>query len=239
MDSSLIKPKEEDIKFECQICISQIDNDRDAFPLINCEHLFHKKCLEQYLKTEVSQSKCPLTCCDPKCRKELAAKDLKGLLSRKDYESFQNYSLQQALSKQGDVSWCPTPNCNYAFVFDRARDSEDFKCIKCKKEYCLDCKSDAHKKQSCEEFKRNRDPNLLDKAFESFVKGSKFKQCPKCTMWVEKTDGCNHMRCRCGTEFCYVCGGYYMRCACVNGGRAAGAINPLRNMHNSQNCRNQ
>ena len=46
MDSSLIKPKEEDIKFECQICISQIDNDRDAFPLINCEHLFHKKCLE-------------------------------------------------------------------------------------------------------------------------------------------------------------------------------------------------
>lgn len=94
MDAALIKPKEEDLKFECQICMSQIDNDNEAFPLINCQHIFHQECMKQYLKTEVSQSKCPLNCCDPKCRKELAAKDLRTLLSRKDYESFQNYSLQ-------------------------------------------------------------------------------------------------------------------------------------------------
>ena len=41
MDSAVIKPREEDLKFECQICMSQIENDNEAFPLINCEHIFH------------------------------------------------------------------------------------------------------------------------------------------------------------------------------------------------------
>lgn len=194
-----------------------MEKDKGAFSFTNCEHILHEECLKQYLKTEISESKSPLTCCDPQCRKQLSEKDIKFLLSLKDYESYHNYTLQQALSKQKDISWCPTPNCNYAFVFDITIDGKDFKCIKCKKEYCLNCKSDAHKNQSCEEFKQNRDPNLLDQAFEEFVRGSKYKQCPKCTMWVEKTTGCNHMKCRCGTEFCYICGGFYKRCFCVNG----------------------
>lgn len=33
------------------------------------------------------------------------------------------------------------------------------------------------------------------------------KQCSKCKYWVHKSDGCDHMTCRCGHEFCYICGG--------------------------------
>jgi hypothetical protein len=31
-------------------------------------------------------------------------------------------------------------------------------------------------------------------------------QCPSCGLWVSKTGGCNHMTCRCGGQFCYLCG---------------------------------
>ncbi len=41
-----------------------------------------------------------------------------------------------------------------------------------------------------------------------FALGSekKWKQCPTCLNMVEKSDGCNHMDCVCGVEFCYRCG---------------------------------
>jgi len=35
----------------------------------------------------------------------------------------------------------------------------------------------------------------------------RLRQCPKCKFWVEKTDGCDAMHCRCNLVFCYQCGG--------------------------------
>lgn len=35
------------------------------------------------------------------------------------------------------------------------------------------------------------------------------QRCPQCRFWVEKSKGCNHMRCRCGKEFCHLCGADY------------------------------
>lgn len=34
----------------------------------------------------------------------------------------------------------------------------------------------------------------------------KWKQCPTCLNMVERSEGCNHMDCVCGVEFCYRCG---------------------------------
>lgn len=34
-------------------------------------------------------------------------------------------------------------------------------------------------------------------------------KCPGCRMRVNKIDGCNHISCVCGTEFCYRCGERY------------------------------
>lgn len=36
-----------------------------------------------------------------------------------------------------------------------------------------------------------------------------WRQCPTCLVMVEKTDGCNHVECVCGVDFCYVCGDLY------------------------------
>ncbi|KAK5116096.1 hypothetical protein LTR85_009378 [Meristemomyces frigidus] len=33
-----------------------------------------------------------------------------------------------------------------------------------------------------------------------------WQKCPHCSIWVEKTDACNHMTCLCGGQFCLVCG---------------------------------
>ncbi|VDK58196.1 unnamed protein product [Gongylonema pulchrum] len=33
----------------------------------------------------------------------------------------------------------------------------------------------------------------------------RLKKCPACRNFCERLDGCNHMVCICGVEFCYVC----------------------------------
>ena len=34
----------------------------------------------------------------------------------------------------------------------------------------------------------------------------KIKQCPECCMNIEKQGGCNHIHCRCGSHWCWICG---------------------------------
>ncbi|KAH6908859.1 hypothetical protein BKA70DRAFT_254278 [Coprinopsis sp. MPI-PUGE-AT-0042] len=45
----------------------------------------------------------------------------------------------------------------------------------------------------------------------------KTKVCPGCQARIEKSEGCNHMICRCGTQMCYGCGGLYNACTCRYG----------------------
>jgi len=35
------------------------------------------------------------------------------------------------------------------------------------------------------------------------------KKCPSCQVWLEKTEGCNHMECRCGAHICWKCMGVF------------------------------
>lgn len=45
----------------------------------------------------------------------------------------------------------------------------------------------------------------LDEASAAFIQESS-KPCPQCGVHIHKTDGCNHMTCRCRCEFCWLCG---------------------------------
>ena len=60
---------------------------------------------------------------------------------------------------------------------------------------------------TCKEYQVSNNYSEDDLKFENFVKGANFKQCPKCSYWVERALGCSTMTCKCGTEFCYDCGG--------------------------------
>ena len=72
-----------------------------------------------YLKTQISESKFPLVCPDLTCKVEISDLDLKELLSDTDYGKFSTFSLSNAVDMQKDLSWCPSADCKYAFVFDK------------------------------------------------------------------------------------------------------------------------
>lgn len=118
----------------------------------------------------------------------------------------------------GNISWCPTAGCTAVFEFDEALDN--YRCPACKKHYCLKCRCQYHTGMSCAEYRITNSFDKNDEKFLHFVKGAKFKQCPKCNFWVERNKGCSTMSCKCGQEFCYDCGG--TGCphgSCSNSGR--------------------
>ena len=63
---------------------------------------------------------------------------------------------------------------------------------------------------------KNRKLPEEDIKFVEFATRAKYKQCLQCKYWVEKNrEGCNHILCRCGFEFCYMCGSNYEdNCEC-------------------------
>jgi len=50
------------------------------------------------------------------------------------------------------------------------------------------------------------DPGELDAALVTWRAGTDAAQCPGCKVLIERKGGCEHMTCKCGTEFCYLCG---------------------------------
>jgi len=42
-----------------------------------------------------------------------------------------------------------------------------------------------------------------------FVKEENVTRCPSCKQGIQKNGGCDHVKCRCGSEFCFACGADY------------------------------
>ncbi|KAL6067205.1 X-linked retinitis pigmentosa GTPase regulator isoform X1 [Balamuthia mandrillaris] len=194
---------------ECPVCMDDVEYG-DAHSLARCHHTYCKLCLQQYFMTKVSSKEFPILCPDPKCKTEVLPTDAKAVLDQDSLDKFERFSLSAMVEKNQDMySCCPTPGCSYVFVWMKG-DDPHFRCEKCRKHYCLSCKTEWHKELSCLQMRRSAEWALLnmkaDALFEELVTGRKYKQCPECRFWVGKSVGCNSMSCRCGTHFCYACG---------------------------------
>ena len=84
-------------------------------------------------------------------------------------------------------------------------------CLNCQLEICMHCKVKWHGELTCDEYmalpEESRDPD--DMALHALLKKSKWQRCPLCQAGVERTQGCNHIKCTCGGEICYACGSVY------------------------------
>ncbi|KAF7189660.1 putative E3 ubiquitin-protein ligase ARI10 [Pseudocercospora fuligena] len=76
---------------------------------------------------------------------------------------------------------------------------------------CIECKKAAHAGECSE------DPD--EKKLRERAREEGWKICPRCRTVIEKAEGCNHITCACGAEFCYLCGEEYddggRTCWCV------------------------
>lgn len=192
--------------FKCPICIETLSRE-DVFIVSTCLHEFCRPCIAEHINTQISAQCFPILCpccnrTDPDC--ELSQQDLSILLETEDYERYLRSTLSLHISQTPSILSCPQPDCQGAA--EVIPPETNFICPCCGFSTCVSCKVQWHSGQTCEQYQEWREENAhADERTSNLISELGFQMCPTCQNAVEKSEGCNHMTCRCGTHFCYVC----------------------------------
>lgn len=145
------------------------------------------------------------------------------------------YQLQRYLQHAPDIFWCTMPGCHHAIVQLPSAEHQEcsqehrsawrslkacwkkeegrfcfgrhFPCEACGAEHCRLCgrawqhEDYTHDNLSCDEFAAGLQILTRVPAMPAHM-----HNCPRCSTLIQKDGGCNHMTCRCGHQFCWICG---------------------------------
>jgi len=178
--------------------------------LPNCNHVFCEDCLINYLKFEittgkVSSIKCPLEVCLLPITESYITNILEPR-SQSILIKYRKFKVDFEVLSDPNKKWCIRANCNTWLLKNPL--SNHLICPKCNQEFCFLCNNAWHENKSCEE--------AIDEDYLKYEAEVMVKHCPKCDWKIEKNEGCNHMHCRCGHHFCWLCLGDYENGYCVN-----------------------
>ncbi|KAJ0265970.1 ATP-dependent RNA helicase DEAH12 [Hirschfeldia incana] len=202
-EGSSLGGKAHDVEVECPICLSEVE---DGYSLEGCSHLLCKACLLEQLEASMRNFDAfPIICSHVDCGAPIVLADLRALLSQEKLDELFRASLSSFVTtSDGKFRFCPTPDCPSIYRVAGPQDSEErFICGACNSEICTRCHLEYHSYITCERYKLfKEDPDM---SLKDWAKGKNVKECPFCKSTIEKSEGCNHLLCRCGNHICWVC----------------------------------
>ncbi|CAL1708948.1 unnamed protein product [Somion occarium] len=180
-------------------------------------HPYCAGCLQSYIMTKLdpegdgsgnpSMVVFPLRC--PECSLSEWADGIPDdvaarVLSEKNMTTWHHQKLLDSLPRH----YCPNPRCSALVQLHDDPDEPQAQCPACSTLMCVPCRVVWHQDLSCEEYQAlpldERSPE--DQQALQLMKAQNWRRCPKCAFIVELSVGCNHITCRCRTEFCFKCG---------------------------------
>eukprot|EP00959_Pyramimonas_sp_CCMP1952_P282176 5897859-Pyramimonas_sp.AAC.1 len=158
---------------------------------LTCNHTYCYECIAMLCLTALRDEQLlPVKCCGTELPREVVSR----ALDEKQLQALDAATREHACQ---DRMYCP--NCS-KFIgergcFDKARRT----CDTCGGLYCASCGDEWHA-GVC----RHDRPDELELRTVAAEEG--WQQCSQCKRIVERSEGCNHMACKCGYQFCYNCG---------------------------------
>ncbi|KAI3603876.1 ibr finger domain protein [Moniliophthora roreri] len=194
-----------------------------------CGHHFCQSCFETLLRTTITnETFFPPWCCGQDRRIDIeqitsVPSSGEGILTINDDLWFQLRAKSREYAvAPSERTYCPNPRCSiFLGSITQLKDEVEGSrrtssrltstCLSCTTSFCLECKRMAHPGKDCEI--EDFDDSMEE--LRKLAKEEKWQTCHGCKELVEKTSGCNHIVCRCKTEFCYACGGLWAEpCVC-------------------------
>ncbi|KAK9168970.1 hypothetical protein Syun_001110 [Stephania yunnanensis] len=211
----------------CSICLEDIVVGQ-MFSIDGCLHRYCFSCMKQHVEVKLLNGVVP-RCPHEKCNSKLDIHNSKKFLSPELVDKMMLLLKEESIPVTEKI-YCPVPLCSMLMskkealecvkgVAAGANQSGIRKCIKCDALFCINCMVPWHKNMNCRDYKRlNPHPNAEDAKLKSLANQKLWRQCVKCSHMIELAEGCYHITCRCGYEFCYTCGASWIKkeptCSC-------------------------
>ncbi|KAH8810786.1 hypothetical protein F5884DRAFT_698809 [Xylogone sp. PMI_703] len=164
-----------------------------------CSHEYCYTCLQNLFQASVAdESLFPPRC----CQQEIQVETVRIFLKSDFVEHFHQKKIEYETPNR---TYCHSSTCS-AFIHPNHITGEIATCPSCSLTTCTTCKAEAHKGDCPKDAP-------LQQVLE-IAKDKHWQRCYACWRVIELEHGCNHMTCRCGAEFCYVCGEKWKTCNC-------------------------
>jgi IBR domain, a half RING-finger domain/RING-type zinc-finger len=189
----------------CPICYDEVSHP----VLLGCGHMYCTACIRHYLTAAADTKSFPLACMgdEDKCRVTIPIPIIQKFLVPQQFNQLINVAFTTYLDHHPqNFRYCPTPDCDQIY---RCNVDTALKCPSCFVTVCSACHEEAHDGMTCAERKLHNDPAEQDRLNETWASARGVKKCPSCQVWIEKTEGCNHMTCNCGAHICWKCMGVF------------------------------
>lgn len=186
-------------------CISCFDDVPTKQTIATPCHNYCKECFERLISATVDdESRWPMKCCLNEIPVKTITKNISSDLLKRYKEKAEEFKV--AIDSR---VYCSEPDCGLFIKRDLISMAQ--KTARCGRghQICLICRQPAHPADAT--CPQDRDQQLADNLAE--LEG--WKRCYKCKLLIEHREACQHMTCRCGAEFCYVCGARWRTCSCT------------------------
>lgn len=189
---------------ECYICFEDVQLFK-VLQLTCGEHWICHECIAEPFELAIKQeSLYPPKCCNNtgplkiEDFEHLLAKDHPDLPAR--YESkLQEYHMEKRFRR-----YCGVEDCHTFLNPDNYEQNDEHKlttadCPQCNRTTCIFCTKVVFKDMS-----HNCEPEIT-KLNKDYSVEARFKNCPYCERPGLLDEGCNHVTCDCGEEWCFIC----------------------------------
>lgn len=97
--------------------------------------------------------------------------------------------------------YCPYKDCSIMLI-DEEEAIRQSNCPHCRRLFCVQCKVPWHSEFDCSQFQKLQNRGEDDMVV-SLAKKKKWKRCPNCNYFVERSAGCFYMKCRSAYNFLF------------------------------------
>lgn len=188
----------------CGICLDTKEIDK-IYTVSCCSHYFCFDCVNEYVTKQIERGRRSISCPGVDCQSVLELQVCKPFLDAKAIDSW-DQALCEGLIHSLDKFYCPFQDCGAMFVIENDGGEDqvirEAVCPSCHRMFCAKCRVPWHPESGCKDAKISRHDVMM----RDLAEKNKWRKCPQCKVYVERTEGCPHITCRCGFEFCYGCG---------------------------------
>ncbi|RWR95845.1 putative E3 ubiquitin-protein ligase [Cinnamomum micranthum f. kanehirae] len=181
---------------DCPICMEP-KHQHETFAVQGCFHVFCLDCIRGHITAKTQENITKVRCPQPDCERELEI-ELCGLILPPELLDRWGNLVCESTIMEPTKFYCPFKDCSALLLADDGIAVTLSECPHCSRLFCATCKVPWHTGIGCEGFQKLRvgDREREDIMVVNLAKEKKWQKCPSCGFIVERTAGCNYIKCR-------------------------------------------